>query len=231
MTEFLLSVGVFLLAHIIPPMPKVRNNLIAIMGRRTYLIAYSILSIALLTWMILAGQRADYIGLWPSAEWQWWVTIISMPFALWLILAGLFEPNPLSISLRKKQLDAPLSLSAAVTRHPVLWGFLIWALAHLFPNGDVVSLVLFGGMALLAIGGFFIVDKRTKRRTGEQQWDELAKRTSVVPFAAILKGRAKPKITARSVLWIVISLALYFWILFSLHADYLGADPLAGIGY
>ena len=231
MGEFYLSVAVFLLAHIIPPMPKVRGTLINIIGRKTYLVAYSALSIGLLTWMILAGQRAPYIGLWQPQEWHWWVTIFAMPFALWLVLAGLFEPNPLSVSLRKKQLDAPLSLSAAVTRHPVLWGFLIWALAHLFPNGDVVSFVLFGGMILLAIGGFFIVDRRSKRRMGENEWQALASKTSLVPFVAMLTGQAKPKLTMISMLWIAITFATYFWILFSLHADYLGADPLAGLGY
>lgn len=230
MGEFYLSVAVFLLAHIIPPMPKVRGTLIDILGRKAYLIAYSILSIGLLTWMILAGQRAPYIGLWQPQEWHWWVTILTMPFSLWLVLAGLFEPNPLSVSLRKKQLDTHQSLSVAVTRHPVLWGFLVWALAHLFPNGDMVSLVLFGGMILLAIGGFFIVDRRTKRRIGEGDWKILAEKTSLFPFVALFKKRTKPKVTLSTFVWITVTLATYFWILFSLHADYLGADPLAGIG-
>ena len=231
MGEFFLSVAVFLLAHIIPPAPPVRAKLVSMLGRRTYLIAYSVLSIGLLTWMIIAGQRAPYIGLWQLAEWQWWLTIFTMPFALWLVLAGLFEPNPLSVSLRKKEVDAPLSLSAGVTRHPVLWGFFLWALAHLFPNGDVVSLVLFGGMMILAVVGAFVVDKRTKRRMGEEQWQTLASKTSLVPFVALLKGQAKPRISASAILWIIVSLLTYFWVLFSLHADYLGADPLAGIGF
>lgn len=36
-------------------------------------------------------------------------------------------------------------------RHPMLWGTVIWAVAHLLVNGDVASLVLFGGIGLWAL--------------------------------------------------------------------------------
>ena len=45
---------------------------------------------------------------------------------------------------RRSDPAAPLAPIVTTTRHPVLWGFLIWAVAHLPPNGDVVSIVLFG---------------------------------------------------------------------------------------
>ena len=230
MGEFYLSVAVFLLAHIIPPAPPVRTRLISWLGRRFYLIAYSILSIGLLTWVILAGQRAPYVGLWQAAPWQWWVTIVIMPFAIWLVVSGLFETNPLSISLRKKDISQPPGLSAQVTRHPVLWGFLLWAITHLIPNGDVVSLVLFGGTGMLALFGFFIVDRRTRKRLGEAQFDVLVSKTSLVPFAAFLTGRIKPEFSISSALWICVSGIIYVWILFSAHALYLGVDPLVGVG-
>ncbi|MFT4717521.1 MAG: putative membrane protein [Paracoccaceae bacterium] len=33
-------------------------------------------------------------------------------------------------------------------RHPMLWGMFIWAVAHLLVNGDVASVVMFGGLGL-----------------------------------------------------------------------------------
>lgn len=36
-------------------------------------------------------------------------------------------------------------------RHPMLWGTVIWAVAHLLVNGDLASLVLFGGIGLWAL--------------------------------------------------------------------------------
>ncbi|QRZ13458.1 hypothetical protein JWJ88_02000 [Paracoccus methylovorus] len=36
-------------------------------------------------------------------------------------------------------------------RHPQLTGFALWAFAHLLPNGDLPSFVLFGGLLLWAL--------------------------------------------------------------------------------
>ena len=38
-----------------------------------------------------------------------------------------------------------------ITRHPMLLGTVIWAGSHLLVNGDVASLILFGGMGLWAL--------------------------------------------------------------------------------
>lgn len=229
MAEFLISIAVFLIAHVVPPSPPVRTRLISWWGRRNYLIAYSTTSIVLLGWMIVAAQRAPYVPFWGVATWQWFVPIIVMPFAFWFLLSGLAEPNPLSISLRKRDLDVQPGLAATVTRHPVLWGFLLWAGSHIPPNGDLVSLVLFGGMALLAIGGVAIVDRRAKRRLGEVQWRELAAHTSLIPFVAIVSGRASVKPSRVSVLILIVAGAIYFWMLVSGHALLIGPDPLAGL--
>lgn len=36
-------------------------------------------------------------------------------------------------------------------RHPMLWGTVVWAVAHLLVNGDQASIVLFGGMLIWAL--------------------------------------------------------------------------------
>lgn len=36
-------------------------------------------------------------------------------------------------------------------RHPMLWGTMVWAGAHLLVNGDQASIVLFGGMLIWAL--------------------------------------------------------------------------------
>jgi uncharacterized membrane protein len=36
-------------------------------------------------------------------------------------------------------------------RHPMLWGTVVWAVAHLLVNGDKASIVLFGGMLIWAL--------------------------------------------------------------------------------
>lgn len=44
-------------------------------------------------------------------------------------------------------------------RHPQLTGFSLWAFAHLLPNGDLPSFVLFGGLLLWAVVEMTVLDK------------------------------------------------------------------------
>jgi uncharacterized membrane protein len=230
MTEFLAAIAAFLVAHVVPPAPPVRSRLIAWLGRRTYLASYSLVSLALIVWIILAAGRAPYLPLWDPAEWQALVPLFVMPFAAWLVIAGLAEPNVLSISLRTAGPDAELGPTAAITRHPVQWGFLLWACSHIPPNGDVVSLIMFGGMALLATAGLPVADRRAHRRLGDEQWHQLANRTSLVPFVALIAGRARMLVSGPLLLSTAAALAAYLWFLLDGHERLIGLDPLARLG-
>lgn len=44
-------------------------------------------------------------------------------------------------------------------RHPMLWGTVIWAVAHLLVNGDLASIVLFGGLGLWALGTMAAINR------------------------------------------------------------------------
>lgn len=44
-------------------------------------------------------------------------------------------------------------------RHPMLTGFLLWAVAHLLVNGDTESFVLFGGLGLWAIVSMIVINR------------------------------------------------------------------------
>ncbi len=230
MGEFLLSIGLFLAAHILPPATGMRKRAVSLFGERPYLIAYSLVSILLLVWMILAALRAPYLALWGQAAWQFWVPLVLMPFSIWLIIAGLFEPNPLSITLAKRDEKFTTGLAGQVTRHPVLWGFFLWAASHIPANGDFVALVLFGGLSLLAAGGVFLVDRRARRRLGIEQWRILAAQAPVTPLLGLLSGRMKFRPAPKSLLWIALSLGFYLWTVLSAHRQFLGSDPLAGLG-
>jgi uncharacterized membrane protein len=44
-------------------------------------------------------------------------------------------------------------------RHPMLWGTVIWAVAHLLVNGDLASLILFGGIGLWALVAMAVINR------------------------------------------------------------------------
>lgn len=227
MIEFCLAIAAFVAAHVIPPSPGVRPRLVALLGRRAYLVGYSVLSLVLIVWLIDAARRAPYLPLWELQPWQAWVPAILMPLALWLTIAGLFEVNPLSVSLVAAPEGATPGPASAVTRHPVLWGFLIWSLAHLVPNGDVVGLVMFGGMAGLSVAGMLALDRRNRRRLGVVDWRNLADRTSLLPFVALATGRARVHTRLRDVGFMTLAIAVYVWFLIDGHVRLIGPDPLA----
>ena len=43
-------------------------------------------------------------------------------------------------------------------RHPMLWGTVIWSVAHLLVNGDLASLILFGGIGLWALVSMGVIN-------------------------------------------------------------------------
>lgn len=130
--EFSLALAAFLGSHVIPV--RFRAPLVARLGRRGYVIAYSALSLALLYWLILAAGRAPYVGLWPQEGWMRWLVNIAMPVAVLAALTG-----------------GMAGLMAA---------FALWAGAHLLANGDLAHGVLFGLLLAYALSGLAVSLRR-----------------------------------------------------------------------
>lgn len=221
MTQLLAALAAFVALHSVPALPALRARLIARLGRGPYLAFYSLASLLSLAWVFHAALAMDTVLLWGTAPWQGHLTLVAAPLGLFLVIAGLISPNPASITLRR---GARPGAIVAVSRHPVLWGFLAWALGHLAPNGDLGSLVLFGGLALFSAAGLAVLDRRARRRLGSD-WPGFAAATSVLPFAAALGGRTRLSLD-RPLLLAAALTALATWALLAGgHAALFGADP------
>ena len=122
MTDLLLAVGVFLAAHIIPAIRPVRAGLVRALGEPLYLIAYSMVSLAVIVWMTLAYSAAPYVEMWPAMDWARLFAVIVMAPAYVLIVAGMASPNPFSLGWGRKGFDPARPGIVGVTRHPVIWG-------------------------------------------------------------------------------------------------------------
>ncbi|MCK3778029.1 NnrU family protein [Ensifer sesbaniae] len=223
MTYFLLAFAVFLLLHLVPAWPALRQGLIDRLGRSTYFAVYSLLSVLALGFVFHAALQLDFIPLWEPTAWQAWVTFVLAPLGIFLVLAGLFSENALSISIYQGN-ERPGAI-LTITRHPVLWGFLLWAAGHIVPNGDLRSLVLFGGFALFSVGGFFMLERRARRRLGAG-WRAASKGTSVWPFAAIIRGKTRLRADPVMIIAAFATVAIAVWLLLGGHDVLFGADPL-----
>ena len=113
-----------------------------------------------------------------------------MPLALLLLVAGYTSANPTAVMQRPVGPGWKATGILAVTRHPLMWAIALWALAHLAANGDLASLILFGGIAIMALAGTRRLDAKKRRAWGER-WAPFAAATSNLPFAAITQGRAR----------------------------------------
>ena len=172
MTEFFLALAAFLGAHIIPARSGIRTRLVNAVGERTYVLLYSLLSLALLAWLISAALRAPTIPVWSTSIGAYHLAAAAMLPARWLLIGGLTTPNPLSITMSRRPFDRSRPGIVGWVRHPVLWGFALWAFVHTVANGDVVWLILFGGFLLFSIVGMKIVDRRRRRQLGAE-WERL----------------------------------------------------------
>lgn len=215
MTEFLLALAVFLAAHSIPARPAIRGRLVAAIGERTYLAGYSLLSLALLAWLISAAFRAPAVPLWPTSIGAYHLALALMLPACWLLVGGLGTPNPLSVSLSRRAFDPSRPGLAGLVRHPVLWGFALWAAVHVIANGDLVWLILFGVFLLFSLGGMKILDRRRRRQLGPE-WERLA--------------NAGHGWSAGQLLITVGGGTLLYALLLVLHPLLIGPDPLAALG-
>lgn len=88
-------------------------------------------------------------------------------------------------------------------RHPMLMGVIVWSIAHLLVNGDVASIVLFGGMAAWAVASMLLINMQ------DGAWD---------------KPKAGP--AAGDIKWLVISAGV-FAVISGLHI-WIGPSPFGG---
>ncbi len=191
MAELLISLGVFIAFHIVPAIAPVRRVLVSAVGLKVYIVGYSFLSLALLAWVSWAYVNADTTVLWSQWPWTRWVPALVMPVSCLMLVSTLSEPNALSVGVRADQFDPARPGIVSITRHPLIWALALWALAHLAPNGDTASLLLFGLFAVLALFGPWSLDRKKRREMGTAKWLHLTQFTSSVPFWAVVRGRAR----------------------------------------
>jgi uncharacterized membrane protein len=220
MVEFAASYLVFLVCHVLPSVGALRTRAIARLGRPLYLGLYSLVSLATLAWLISAALRADSFQLWPSGSVTATCAILIMLVACVLFATGATRANPLSVSFKGGGPDFENPGILAVTRHPILWGFWFWAMAHVIANGDVVSILLFGGLAIFAIFGMTRQTHKARRKLDPEAYTK-AWKLAKGSYGARLRRAASLRLLVEAGCGVVL-----FVLLLWLHPLILGVSPL-----
>lgn len=228
MVNLVAAALVFLLIHLLISGTRLRDAAVATIGQGPYMGAFSLASVAALTWLIFAfgAARSDpsSVVLWTGAPALRWVQLVLQFLAFMLVVPGLATPNPTSVA-QQGLLERPDAVKGMlrITRHPFLWGVAIWAFGHLLVNGDAAGVVLFGSLLALALFGTVSIDHK-RRRALSDRWDAFAAQTSNVPFAAILAGRQTLNIG--EIGWWRLALAVVVYAaLFAVHPYAFGVSP------
>ena len=120
--EYPAAWAAFLLSHALPVRPRFRARLVAMLGRGGFGLAYGAVSVAALSWLIVAAGRAPFVLLWDWAPWQRTVTQAAMLAACLLLTMAALAPNPLSFGgWRNDRIDPERPGIAGLLRHPFWW--------------------------------------------------------------------------------------------------------------
>jgi uncharacterized membrane protein len=193
----------FLVAGVFRPALAARLGEIGFRG------LFSVLSALGLGAMIWAYTRAPLVWLWPPGPALNAIAALVMLPAFILLVAALRPSNPTMAGADMLLGDLLPDIGITrVTRHPMLWSFVLWAVAHMIANGDVATLLLAGAILLTALNGMVSIDRKKRRRLGEA-YAAFERKTSVIPFAAILQGRNEFRF--REIGWLTVAAALLLY--------------------
>lgn len=206
MTMLVVATLIFLATHFVTSTP-LRPALVNAMGEWPYRGAYSTVALITLVWMVWAYTGAPREQLWTGLR---EVPYVLMPLAFVLIACGYWR-NPTMVGADKLlKSEDPARGIIRITRHPIMWGLMLWAAAHIVARGDLKSLVFFGGFLLLALVGTLSMDARKR---ANPDWGRFAAVTSHVPFVAIAQGRNRLDLHEIGWLRPAIGFAVFFAVL------------------
>ncbi len=159
MTILITGLLLFIATHLIREF-RLRDRLLIILGTATYKILFSLASVLGLALIIWGKSQAPFVMLWqPVYEYRQISHFLMLP-AMILFTAG----------------NLPHSHIRYAIGHPMLLGTGVWGVAHLWANGDLASLLLFGSLTLWALIKFTslsLVKLRNQNKPG-YVWDLIA---------------------------------------------------------
>jgi uncharacterized membrane protein len=173
----------FLMSH------PLRAPLVARIGERGFQIAYSAVAIATFILMVRAYQATPpQEPLWVAGDALWALASLIMLVGSILFMGSLIGNPALAMPGADKAAAAPARGVFAITRHPMMWGFALWALTHVLVMPTPAQMLLCAAMAFLALAGSLGQDAKKAKLMGVA-WQDWAARTAFVPFAGQVSGR------------------------------------------
>ncbi|MCX7285596.1 MAG: NnrU family protein [Novosphingobium sp.] len=180
-----------------------RGMLLSRLGEQMFLLVYSFISIGTLAWVIVVFDRTDPgFALWNGMHPLPWALASLLTIAALAFLIPSFVRNPALPGKNAAGLGTVIPSGVfKITRHPMMWGIALWALAHLIAAPTARSIILMVGLIVLALVGSRLQDKRKLARN-KREFQPWQRRTSFWPQTS--------QFGAIGVIWII---AFLVWFL------------------
>ncbi len=163
-----------------------RAPLAKAIGEGAFMGLYSLVAAACMGWMAFAFRAAPAFDLGGATGEAGWIaaTLLTLP-ALVLFLGSLWK-NPALPGPAQTVTREPTGVFA-VTRHPMMWGFALWALSHIVLWWSWRTMVVAVAILLLALVGANLQDRKKEALMGAA-WTEWEAKTSYWPRWSKLFG-------------------------------------------
>ena len=222
MLELLIIFSVlFAATHIVPCHGSIRRGLVEKFGELGYRGVYTLVSFLTLgpAIYIYATNRGMGPLLWETPGWLYPLVYLLVLLAFLLLALMLANPSPTGMM--------PTSLEPRgvirVTRHPMNMGVSAFSLAHIIANSALGDVFFFGSLFVVGFAGAYHQDWRKAKEKGES-FVAFREQTSVLPFAALIRGRTKLELSEFSLPLIIIAIIGFLAFIF-LHEKLFGAAP------
>ena len=180
----------FASSHMLLSSRTIRAGLVARLGDKRFLAAYSLVAIAIFVPLVYYYITHRHAGplLWsvPDSVAVEFVLVLVNVIGAVLLVAGVMTPSP--AALAGAPIDEPRGVHR-ITRHAVFMGMGIWALAHLVATGFASDIAFFGGIVAFVLVGSWHQDRR-KLAGGDARFERFHAATPFIPFTgrAALRG-------------------------------------------
>ena len=211
--------------HLLLSSANVRKKLVAKLGAGKFGALYSVCAAIGLIGMIVSYRSAPYVEMWLPPRAFRWVPVLVMPISVFLLIAGFSTRSATTVGTAGVAADPDAARGIfTITRHPALWGFALWAAAHLFANGELRAILVFVAILVLAVAGMLHIDRRRAAELGDT-WEGYRAKTSLVPFGAIIRRKNRLDLRGIGIVRVLAAAFVYVAIL-HMHALVIGASPM-----
>ena len=148
----ILAAGVllFVLLHGVAAVPRYKSYVKSRTGERWYGPVFGLASVVAIAVIVLGWRSSDFVTVYEPRLWGWYVNY-ALTF-IGFLCVGIF----LFRGSYRQRLRFPMGIATV-----------FWAVGHLFANGDLASLILFGGLLMGSVAHMAVAMANGMRPTPE----------------------------------------------------------------